>query len=442
MSRNGLLATGAALTVLALVGAWYFHSPARRHEVRIATGLPGGTFLPLGQTLARAFEHDVEHVRFHAIESPGSVASLAMLDSGQAELALVSNHVPASENVRLVAVLYEETLQIVVRSAVEIASPFELRGRRVSVGPVASGTEGIANTVLHHFGISDQDFDRQNLSPTEAASALEQGTLDAAFFVAGMRTPIVDQLLSRGDMGLLSLGDAGSLGSSLEGIRLDAPYFAVAAIPVHAYGLLPETPMGTIAVRALLVAREDLDEEVVHDLTASLFDHKTALANEQILLAHLTEEFDRSLSPYPLHPGADRYFRRGEPTFVQRHTDEISLVLTLGAIFWSIVTAWRSARRSLRRGRIEEHMEIAQKVALEARAAHGDVRREKIAELIRERDRAVLELTAERLDANEAFSILQQYLGAQIAELQAMDAPAGTKPGSSASPIPPDASAL
>ena len=109
------------------------------HEIRIATGLRGGTFLPLGETLARAFSHDVHGTHFSAIESPGSVASLAMLERGDAQLALVSNHVEASSRVRLVAVLYEETLQVVVRRDAGIATPFDLRSHRVSVGADASG---------------------------------------------------------------------------------------------------------------------------------------------------------------------------------------------------------------------------------------------------------------------------------------------------------------
>jgi TRAP transporter TAXI family solute receptor len=420
-SRSGLMRRCAlALLVLASATALAFTlTRGRSHSLRIATGLPGGTFLPLGRTLARAFEHDVDGARFQAIESPGSVASLAMLDQGKAELALVSNHVPASENVRLVAVLYEETLQIVVRKEAAITTPFELRGRRVSVGPRVSGTESIAAMVLHHFGIADTDFDRRNMSPGDAASALEASTLDAAFVVAGMRTPVVDRLLARGDMQLLSLGDPSVVGSSLDGIRIDAPFFAVAAIPVNAYGREPISPTGTITVRALLVCRADFDEDIVRGLTASLFDRKTVLANEQQLLSHLTEDFDRSLSPYPLHPGADSYFRRSEPTFVQEYTDQISLLLTVGAILWSGVSAWRSARRALRRGRIEERLDAAQKIAARAReATDGPTRDAIVAELIAERDAAIVELAAERLDANEAFTIFQQYVSAQIIELE------------------------
>jgi hypothetical protein len=46
-----------------------------------------------------------------------------------------------------------------------------------------------------------------------------------------MRTPVVDVLLARSDMRLLSLGDPGEAGSALEGIRIDAPFFIVSAVP-------------------------------------------------------------------------------------------------------------------------------------------------------------------------------------------------------------------
>jgi TRAP transporter TAXI family solute receptor len=410
----------AVLAVLAALGLGLYarSATARPHEIRIATGMRGGTFLPLGETLARGFAHDVPGTRFTAIESPGSVASLEMLERGEAEMALVSNHVPASSRVRLIAVLYEETLQVVVRADAGITTPFDLRGRRVSVGADASGTESIAESVLHHFGLADPDLDRRNTTTTEAAEQLERGELDAAFFVAGMRTPIVDRLLGRGDMRLLSLGTPGLVGSSLDGIRLDAPYFAVAAIPEHAYGRQPEGPIGTITVRACLVARGDLDDDLVYDVTASLFDHKVELATEQQLLAHLTEQFDRGLSPYALHPGADRYYRRADPSFVQRNTDQISLLVTLSALVWSAVTAFRSARRAARRDRIEERLAEIQAISARGQAskdARG--RRDAIEALVLARDKAIAELAAEKLDANDSFVILQQYVAARITEL-------------------------
>jgi TRAP transporter TAXI family solute receptor len=388
------------------------------NEVRIATGQQGGTLLPLGQTLAQGFTSDVHGVDFVAIESPGGMASIEMLEAGDAHLALLSNHVRGASSVQLVAPLYEETLQVVVRRAANIGSPHDLAGHAISVGPAGSGTETIADTVLSHFGITTDRFDRRNMALADAVTALQAGEIDAAFIVGGMRTPAVDGLLQRDDLALLSLGEPDRAGSALEGIRLDAPFFTITAIPEHAYGHQPEHAVGTISVHALLVADADLDEDLVFEVTQSLFSHKVELAAQERLLSHLSERYDEALSPYPLHPGADRYFRRDEPTVVQRYTDQIGLAITVGALLWSAITAFRAARRQTHRSRIETHYERARGLA---RAALDACTPEEIADaragLVRARESAFAELEAEQLDANDAFVILQRYLDTAIGEL-------------------------
>jgi uncharacterized protein len=408
--RSGLW---MALCVVLLSCGSFACGSSSPDSVRIATGQRGGTFLPLGETLARGFAADVPGTQFAALESPGSVASVEMLGRGEAELALLSNHVAGATGLELVAPLYEETLQVVVRRDAGITRPLQLAGRRIGVGPAGSGTESIADVVLLHFGIGGEAFDRRNLSVIDAVAALEAGTLDAAFIVAGMRTPAVDGLLARGDMRLLSLGEPGKVGSALEGIKLDAPFFSVTAIPEHAYGAEPTTAIGTISVHALLVARADLDEDLVFAITESLYSHKVELAQQERLLSHLSERYDPALSPYPLHAGADRYYRRDEPSLVQRYLNEISLAITIGALLWSAISGLRAAREQARRNRIESHYAEAKRI-IDDGAAEPAVLRER---LVAARDRALGELADERLDANDAYLILQDYLNARIAEL-------------------------
>src|SRR5205085_2761806 len=152
--RAALIAAAAvAIIIAAGIAVWALRSRGPS-DVRIATGTRGGTFLPLGRTLARGLAHDLQGTRFEALESPGGVAP----------------------------------------------------GR------------------VSHLAMDD------------AASALEARTIDAAFMVAGMRTPAVDRLLARGDMRLLSLGEPDGAGSALEGIQLDAPFFRATAIPARSYG--------------------------------------------------------------------------------------------------------------------------------------------------------------------------------------------------------------
>lgn len=412
--RHRLLAFGWLCVAMAVLAS----CDRAPRTIRIATGTRGGTFLPLGETLARSFARDVPELDFVAIESAGGQASIDMIASGEADLALLSNHVEGSSALRLVAPLYQETLQIVVRRDVGITTVMDLRGRSISIGPEGSGTESIARAVLGHFGLRDEDVRGQNLTLTEAREGLERGELDAAFIVAGMRTPVVDALLSRTDMQLLSLGDPDESGSALEGIRIDAPFFIVSAVPERAYGTQPEQAVGTLNVEALLVCSERLDPSLVYRLTESLFAHKAELVHEQRLLARLDEHFDLSVSPYGLHDGADQYLRRHEPTVLQRYTDQISLFITLAALGWSAVSAFRAARSRRRKNRIEERYGEALAISRRMHAAKGDERAKEIAALHALHDSVLADLAEERLDANEGFTVLQRYLESQLARVE------------------------
>jgi TRAP transporter TAXI family solute receptor len=418
--RIAWLTVGIAMfAAIAVLGIRSYRVRHSRRVIRIATGMRGGTFLPLGQVLARTFTQGVPNVDARALESPGSPASVAMLEHGQVEMALVSNNTPGGDSVRLITPLYEETLQIVVRRAAAIHTPLDLRRHAVAIGAAGSGTEAIAWQVLGHFGIARTEVDARNLSFVAAADALERGEIDASFIVAGMRTPIVDRLLRRDDMELLSLGDTSRPGSAVEGIRIDAPFLIVSVIPEHAYGAQPAEPIGTISVKALLVARADLDDDLVREITSSLFAAKVRLAERERLLSRLSERFDPADSPFPIHPGADRYYRRDEPTFIQKYNDQIGLALTLGALVWSAFTALRAWRQRSRKGRIEDYYQDTRTAAAEVReGATVDQVRAAQRRLEEIRSRAFEELMGERLEANESFTILQDYLSAELARVR------------------------
>lgn len=171
-----------ALALVATVGALAYRRHAAVRSLRIATGLRGGTFLPLGTELAAVFQRDVPRVRARALESSGGEASVRMLQRHEVDFALVSNNTRGDDSIQLVAPLYEETLQIVVRRDAHITSPLDLRGKRASVGASGSGTEAIAWQVIRQFGLREADLTTRNLTLLDARLALEElmaGELEA-----------------------------------------------------------------------------------------------------------------------------------------------------------------------------------------------------------------------------------------------------------------------
>ncbi|MBX3231244.1 MAG: TAXI family TRAP transporter solute-binding subunit [Labilithrix sp.] len=415
--RRGRVVAIGVLLAVALVAVFLFIRRGRTTELRIATGQKGGTFLPLGVELARNVQREHPNVRLTVIESKGSPFSIDMLEKKEVELALVSNNSTGQElegeHVRLIAPLYPETLQVVVRAGANIATPGDLANKRVAIGPAASGTEQIAWQVLEHFKIDKTRITALNMPPLDAATQLEKGEIDAVFVVAGLRAPVVERMLARPELSLLSLGPPDKVGGPIDGIHVDAPYLLSAVVPERTYGDKPVEPVGTVSVRALLVVREDLDDDLVYDLTQSLFANKLRLAQKEKLLAQLSEKFDPAEAPYPVHPGADRYLRRNEPSVFEQNAEYFSFLLAVAGIGWSGVTALHAWRKRSQKGRIELYFANLAELTKSARAATTTTELEELLRALNETEaKALGELASERLEANEAFRVLQEGLRA------------------------------
>ncbi len=419
--RASALLAAALAAILALAGAviWrLFFVERPPTPVRIATGSKGGTYLPLGTAIAEILNDHVPHVRATAIETAGSRDNMRRLEAREVELALVQNDTPGGQGVRAIAPLYQEVLHMIVRAGGPIEHVENLARRRVAVGPAGSGTEGIARVLFDHFRL--EDVVRVHLGLGAAVEAFERGEIDAVFALTGMRAPAVERLLTRSGGRLLSLGNPALAGSPIDAVRIDAPYLTVAVIPQWTYGREPPAPVGTLGVQALLVAHADLPEDVVHDVTEAIFQEKVRLAEREKAVARLSEHFDPGEVRFPLHPGAIRYYKREGPAFIQEWAEPISLGITVVLLAGSGALTAREALRRRKKNRIDvyylEIYEIAGGLREARRPEELLALKDRLKNL---RRRAFEELVAERLEANESFTIFQDFLSAELEEVEA-----------------------
>jgi hypothetical protein len=180
---------------------------------------------------------------------------------------------------------------------------------------------------------------------------------------------------------------------------------------------MAESPVGSVAVQAVLVTRADLDDTLVRDLTAVLFESRVALMNAHRVAAHLTEQFDPSSLQAPLHEGAEQYLRRDQPPFYVEYAELMSLLLTLGLVVTSATLGVRRWIRQTKKDRIDEYYLAIRDVM--ARWERGEVPRDSAErELLALRGRAFVELVEERLSADQSFTIFQDYVTTELNKLE------------------------
>ena len=66
--------------------------------------------------------------------------------------------------------------------------------------------------------------------------------------------------------------------------------------------------MTTVAVGAVILARDDVSEDAIYALTADIFDNAPDLISSHAKYGELSTEFGASITSVPYHPGAAKYF--------------------------------------------------------------------------------------------------------------------------------------
>ena len=321
----------ASLTVA--LGAAARLDPAVAQEIRffrIGTGTTGGTYFPVGAIISGAISGPpgapscdlggscgVPGLIAVAQASEGSVQNIQNMRDGSIEAALtqadVAYHAFSGTGIyveagplpdlRGIARLYVEEAHIVVRADSDIEVVEDLRGRRVGLGEVGSGTLVGARLILEAYGLSESLIDPLYVGPEPAADLIGNEELDAFFIVGGAPMLAVADLARRVPVRLLPI-----VGQPAAGLLAQQPFFARATIPDNTYQGVEAVE--TIGVGALFVVSADVDEETVYGITRALW-HSTT--EDLLIKGHprgsriLLENALDGLA-VPLHPGALRYY--------------------------------------------------------------------------------------------------------------------------------------
>jgi TRAP transporter TAXI family solute receptor len=285
-------------------------------SLSIATGGTSGTYYPLGGGMAQIFTDNV--VNTTAETTGASVENMQFLKDGDVDLAFVQSDIAdyaskgtlmfkeggAIENLRAIASLYNETIQIVVPGNSDIKSVEDLAGKRVSIGAPGSGTEANALQILEIHGMTDADLGQiQRLSFGDSTSYIQDGTLDAAFVTSGTPTSAVSELAATAGVRIVNITE-----DKIAALIAKYPYYAEQTVEGGTYTGFDET-VKTVAVKAQLVVRADLSEDTVYKLTKSLFENLDKMVAVHKKASEIQAETAIDGVSLEVHPGAAKYFK-------------------------------------------------------------------------------------------------------------------------------------
>ncbi len=284
----------------------------------IATGGTGGTYYPLGGILAQALSQQVPEVVVTSQAGNASVANCNLIRDRQVESAFVQSNVAynayngleqfkakPAKNLRFIASLYPETIQIVARADAKIRTVKDIKGKRLVPGDRGSGTEVDTLNILGAYGYSYKDFANVDwLSFSGGAQRLQDKQADVTFTTAGWPTAAITELAIATNIVLVPVDEA-----KIKELTRKYPFYARISIPRGTYRGQGKD-VATITTMAQWVVGAEVPEDVVYKLTKALWESgagKMAAAHAQG--KNVQPRTALAGMSVPLHPGAEKYYR-------------------------------------------------------------------------------------------------------------------------------------
>jgi TRAP transporter TAXI family solute receptor len=308
----GIWGFGILVLAAGIVFAYQFVGPPPPREIVIATGADDGAYQLYGERLAAYLA--TQGIDVELRETAGAVENLALLGSDAGvDIGFVQGGLSGSDagnGVIALGSLYLEPIWLFARSDSTIDGLADLTGRRVSIGTAGSGTRTVVRRLLAAAAITEQSTTFVEIASDELAAAFAAGEIDAAFLIGGVDSGQVAALVEQDDVVLLNLRRSDAY------VR-QSSYLSKVVLPEGVLDLAKNKPsmeVSTVAVTAMLAAREDL-HPALNDLLL--------IASAEIFGGHsiLSDAGQFPTSRYtdlPLGKEAQRYFERGAP-FLMRY---------------------------------------------------------------------------------------------------------------------------
>ena len=285
-------------------------------SLNFTTGGDQGTYYGFGGVVAGKVG-EATSTKVTAITSGGSKANIEAMAAGDAQLGFVQTDVGAYayegtrlfdakvDNFSTVANLYMEQVQIVTLDE-SIKTVADLAGKNVSVGASGSGVYFNAVDVLGAYGLDvEKDIKPTYQSFGDSVEALQDGKIDAAFVVAGAPTTAVTSLATTKQVYLVSLDQ-----EHIDALIAESPYYSPNTIAADVYGTPADVT--TVAVGAVVIARDDVSAEDVYNFMFGTFENLESSTAAHAKGAELSLEFAASYGAVPYHPGAvENYKEKG-----------------------------------------------------------------------------------------------------------------------------------
>jgi len=309
----------ALLVAAAIWAALHFIDPAPRMHVVIATGAEDSEYQAFARSYASLLAEDGVTLEVQAsggamdnvkrLRDPDDDARVAFLQDGLSDTD-ESRAVDAEVDLVSLGSVSYEPIWIFYRSQMRQTRLSALKGLRIAIGNQGTGTQVLALRLLAASGVTAGNSQLVSADRAESQALLEQGEVDAAFFIGAPESPQVRALMAHPDLNVMNLDQA-------EAITRQFPYLHHLVLPHGAMDLggnVPARDLNLLATTTTVVVTQNLHPAIVTLLMKAM---QQTHGKANLLQGPKTFPAVKD-SDIPLSEDAARFYQSGPP-FLQRY---------------------------------------------------------------------------------------------------------------------------
>ncbi len=338
--------------------SWY--NNARVDDYAFAAGPVGSESFELAAAIAEVYNKQSTDSKILVLETSGSDANAKLLRDGQVEFATLQADTQLAANVQVIASLYADAYQLIVRGDSDIHRVGDLAGHRIAIAPTGSGQYDSFWFLADHYGLDRNELIALPMAEAAGNFAMIQQQVDAVFRVSAPGNQSISELVENHDMRFVPIYQAKAL-------SLQRPTLMPGVVPLGSYRGEPPLPAqdeATAVLERMLASRATVPEPVVQGLTQLLFERRAELVARNRLAGFIGPVATSGKISAPVHAGAERYYNREKPGFIESNTRLVASLLYVLAILCSAALALRSTLLKRHRKRLVDYnrqlMELAQ----------------------------------------------------------------------------------
>ena len=291
---------------------------SQSYSFTVGTSSSGGSVYAVGAGLSQMLTEKISGLNMCAIATGGAVDNVGLMSRGEVQLSLNASNtnylacngqlegMDKQENLRGIVSLYPSVFHFIVGKESGITGFDQLGGRKGAVGAPASATDLYCTDVLSYFGYDyhdRKDVEAVYANTSDATDQFKDGHIDWALFPLGVPGSAVLDLSMSGKIDILPIE-----GEDRDGLLKQFPYYIPYTIPAGTYTGF-DSDIDTVGCVITLVADESVDEEVVYQITKTIWENLDSVQTIANSLTWMNKENAIAGIGAPLHPGAERYYK-------------------------------------------------------------------------------------------------------------------------------------